>query len=962
MSFRLRILLVALFLLGMAGLTAATPQPSAAALSVGMSTIGSGGWEVQSSATATQSGSAISTPGFSTTGWMNVSSDDAGAPGTELEALVQSGACPNVFFSTNMKTCFGYMSKIGSETISQFKVPWWWRTDFTGGLASGQDATLVVNGVVGQADVWLNGAELATQSTVQGAYTRYTFDITSQMLSGDNALAIEVYPNDPTSMLTLDNVDWTQIPPDNMTGIQFPIQLHISNPLGLSNVHVIENNAANMSSSALTVKADVTNHGTSSQTGTVSASITAPGGSSPLTTVTQTVTVPGNTTQTVSFAPASYPTLTLTSPQVWWPYQMGGQPLYTLGATLTEGSLSPETVSETFGIRTVTSALVGASSMAPNGVRQFSINGRPFIFRGGGWSESLLLHYSSQDTANQIALMKAMGVNGIRTEGKQLPDDFYEQMDKAGLLIDAGFQCCDFWESTNYTTAQLNVYQNSALTIGQNLRNHPSVLDFSWSDNAPTTQQETAAINGLEQADFYPEQPLISSAEYKTDPQGTLGSSGEKEGPYDWVPPVYWYDTSHTNSDSTLTNDGGSWGFDSEESAGDTVPTMDSINRWLSASDQSNLWQSTKYNQYHLNYETQTSGYNFGTFYNFDTGLKARYGTWSSLAQYVQEGQVQNYESTRAQFEAFIDHWNNTSAPSTGTVYWMMNKGWPSMLWTLYNYDYDASGSYFGAETANRTIHALYALDTGTVTLDNLSGATQSGLVVTAKVYDINGNVLDTKSSGSQSLTSQQVLNNVLTPTVPTGSPVQTYFVELTLTQNGTTIDRNVYWLSTQPDVVNWKQTLGKPQGAESTYANLTALQSLPTGSISVTASTPTAGTTNVTITNTSASKTVAFFLRADVRRGTSSGTELSGDNQVLPITWSDNDITLFPGESQTITATYASSLLQGATPVVSIQGWNIPKSDVLAGENRRERGRSRGTAPSESPPGAGMTVRAAIN
>jgi exo-1,4-beta-D-glucosaminidase len=392
---------------------------------------------------------------------------------------------------------------------------------------------------------------------------------------------------------------------------------------------------------------------------------------------------------------------------------------------------------------------------------------------------------------------------------------------------------------------------------------------------------------------------------------------------------VYWYDTSHTNSDSTLTNDGGSWGFDSEESAGDTVPTMDSINRWLSASDQANLWQSPRYNQYHLNYEAQTSGYNFGTFYNFDTGLQNRYGSWSSLAQYVQEGQVQNYESVRSQFEAFIDHWNNTSAPSTGTVYWMMNKGWPSMLWTLYNYDYDQSGSYFGAEKANRTLHALYALDTGTVTVDNLSGSTQSGLTVTSKVYDTAGNVLDSQTSGTLSLSSQQVLNNVLTPKAPAGTPARTYFVELTLAQNGTAIDRNVYWLSTQPDVVNWKQTLGKPQGAESQYANLTALQGLPAGTISATAATSTPGTTTVTITNTSTTKTVAFFLRADVRRGTSSGTELSGDNQVLPVTWSDNDITLFPGESQTLTATYNPSLLQGATPVISLQGWNVAKLDV---------------------------------
>ena len=38
-----------------------------------------------------------------------------------------------------------------------------------------------------------------------------------------------------------------------------------------------------------------------------------------------------------------------------------------------------------------------------------------------------------------------MGVNAIRTEGKEMPQNFYDQMDRAGILIDAGFQCCDKW-------------------------------------------------------------------------------------------------------------------------------------------------------------------------------------------------------------------------------------------------------------------------------------------------------------------------------------------------------------------------------------------------------------------------------------------------------------------------------------------------------------------------------------
>ena len=70
----------------------------------------------------------------------------------------------------------------------------------------------------------------------------------------------------------------------------------------------------------------------------------------------------------------------------------------------------------------------------------------PFVFRAGGWSEDLFLRYSSSDTANQISLIKNLGLNGIRTEGKQMPDDFYEQMDRAGILIDGGFQCCDAWQ------------------------------------------------------------------------------------------------------------------------------------------------------------------------------------------------------------------------------------------------------------------------------------------------------------------------------------------------------------------------------------------------------------------------------------------------------------------------------------------------------------------------------------
>src|SRR5262252_6149638 len=214
-----------------------------------ISNLGTGGWTVQSSAVATQTGAQISTPGFNTSTWLAVTNDDAGAPGTEIEALAQNGKCPgdtalqpvtqgtsgpnSVFFSNNMQLCYGSMTKIGPDTVSQFSVPWWWRTDFTPNLQAGQAATLIVNGVVGTANVWVNGTQVATSATVTGAYTRFTFN--------------------------LDNVDWTQIPPDNNTGIQFPVQLRLGGALAVGNSHVNQSDAADLSSAALTVKTDVTN-------------------------------------------------------------------------------------------------------------------------------------------------------------------------------------------------------------------------------------------------------------------------------------------------------------------------------------------------------------------------------------------------------------------------------------------------------------------------------------------------------------------------------------------------------------------------------------------------------------------------------------------------------------------------------------------------------------------------------
>lgn len=913
-----------------------TPAGVPAATPTGVSTLGLGGWQVQSSAIAGGDGAIISEADYPTGHWLRVTPDDAGAPGTEIEALLQSGACPNVFYSTNMKSCFGYEPDVGRVRVPEFAVPWWFRTDFELSGGSGATVDLIINGVVGAANVFVDGHEVANHTEVTGDYTRFTFDVSGLVQPCRNAVALEVYPNDPKRIFTLDDVDWNQVPPDNNTGIQFPVQIDVSKVLSVSNAYVTQQDTPGLTTAALTVRSDVTNVTRSTLHCRVTATVLGPTGAV-VAVVSQMVTVSPDETSTSTFAPSNQPALTLHDPAVWWPYQMGGQPLYTLSVEASADSVVAQAPVDTFGIRTVTTFLTPPSALAPHGVREYVVNGQPLLVRGAGWAENLFLHYSASDIATQISLIRNLGLNMIRTEGKQMPANFYDQMDRAGILIDAGFQCCDRWQlpsgGRGLTQADYAIMANSAYAIGQMLRNHPSVANFSWSDEAPTRRQEAVTLDAFARAGF--DDPVISSAEYQSSYQ--LGPSGEKEGPYDWVPPSYWYDTSHINpSDPTRTNVGGAWGFDSEESAGDTVPTLDSINRFLSPSDQDELWQDPDFNQYHTDYEPGHRGYQFGTLYNFDKALAARYGPWSSLDQYVEEAQLQNYEDTRAQFEAFIDHWQLGPTPATGTIYWMLNKGWPTLLWDIYNADDDEAGTYFGAQEANRDVHVLYAYDTGTVAVDNLTATPQSGLDVEARVYDLGGTLLDDRTASNLTVGEESVLRNVLTPKVPAAAgrhqPAITYLVELLLRRDGSVVDRNVYWLSTRPDVVDWPRTVGNPQATMTEYANFHQLQSLPGATVTAAAHTmSTAGvsTTSVTIANTSDRPIVSLFLRADVRRGTPSGSELPGDNEVLPITWTSNDVTLWPGESTQLIATYATSQLDGSAPVVRISGWNVGSFDV---------------------------------
>ena len=158
----------------------------------------------------------------------------------------------------------------------------------------------------------------------------------------------------------------------------------------------------------------------------------------------------------------------------------------------------------------------------------------------------------------------------------------------------------------------------------------------------------------------------------------------------------------------------------------------------------------------------------------------------------------------------------------------------------------------------------------------------------------------------------------------------------MALESRGKLTSRNFYWLSTKPETIDWQRAEKDPTGQyeistwvpTKTFADFTALNTLPQVDLEVTAQSSRngpEGTTTVSLHN--ASHTLAFAVRLKVQRVPNPRVSRMGeakDDEVLPVLWQDNYLSLLPGESRQVGATYSAKDLRGSAPVVAVEGWNM--------------------------------------
>jgi len=854
------------------------------------------GWSIQTSAKVKAKGEVISTERYVPKHW-----HPSTVPTTALAALVADKTLPDPYFATNLRDFPGLNYPIGANFSniamapdSPYAVSWWYRKTFIV-PASYRGKTIWLNfgGINYRANIWLNGKQIAKSDDVAGAWRTYEFNVTETAKPGaENVLAVQVFS--PTEHdLAITFVDWNPAPPDKDMGLWREVYLTTTGPVALRYPTVISklNSPAN-DRAELTVTAQLKNGTNQVVKGTLKGRIEN-------VEFAQEVELAPKEVKDVTFTPDKFEQLIVSQPQPWWPAQMGQPHLYWLDLQFEANREISDESHTDFGIREITSDLNSA------GGRAFHINGKNLLIRGGGWTPDMMLRENSQRLKDEFRYVRDLGLNTIRLEGKLETQEFFDLADREGILVMAGWCCCDAWERwANWKAEDYEIAKQSLRDQIYRLRSHPSLLMWlNGSDYPPAPDVEQMYLE-VEKELLWPN-PIVSSATGKK----TLvtGDSGVKmTGPYQYIAPSYWYlDTPEGQSGPRRCNPGscgGAYGFNTETSMGPAVPPVESIRAMVG---KDHLWPIDDVWNYHA------GGGKFTSINVFSEALANRYGRSDNVEDFAMKSQMQTYEGVRAMFEAY----SRNKYQATGVIQWMLNNAWPSMIWHLYDYYLRPGGGYFGAKRAMEPLHPVYGYDDHSIWVVSSQYNDAKALKLTTKIYNIDL----TEKCSQQNTVDAPADSTARIFTLPNIEGLSsTYFVVLRLEDSaGKLVGSNLYWLSTKAETIDWAKSAWWLTPTAS-FADFTALSQLPKVKLKVSERTEQKGEESVTrVTLENPSRNLAFFVRLKVTKGT------KGD-EILPVVWEDNYISLLPGEKREVTATYRASKLGTERAVVEVSGWNI--------------------------------------
>jgi len=280
---------------------------------------------------------------------------------------------------------------------------------------------------------------------------------------------------------------------------------------------------------------------------------------------------------------------------------------------------------------------------------------------------------------------------------------------------------------------------------------------------------------------------------------------------------------------------------------------------------------------------------------SFNQMIETGFGKADNAKKFTELAQWINYNGYRGMFEG-------RSLYRQGLLLWMSHPAWPSMVWQTYDYYLEPTAAYFGCKKASEPIHIQWNPVFDNIEVVNYNARNRPGLTAKAQLINMDGSVQWEKETGLNCKEDSTVICFKLE--FPKNL-TSVHFIKLTLKQGDKTISENFYWR-------------GLIDG------NYQSLSNLPVIKLQSKTKIEKSGEDWILMTNLkNTTNTPALMIRLKV----------VGDKnheRILPVFYSDNYISLMPGEEKVITMKLKNEDTAGAKPKVEISGYNISEATHL--------------------------------